>query len=239
MQPTGDQPLRTRSAVCLDCGIVFDAKSIEISGVEILSAGVCGFCAEARSQEARETQAEREERELWDGFWSKIPPLFRDTNMSRLPEALQKAVEGWHFGPKGLGLIGASGAGKTRAAAFIARRVWPEIRSLCFLKATKLTRMAAEKYSDDPKEKDAAKQAINAAYKSKLLILDDIGKGRLTPTAEEMLFDIVDERSERGLPIIWTSNASGQQLRDMLSDDRGSALTRRLAEFSEIVTIRG
>ena len=239
MQPTGNQPIKTRSTVCLDCGIVFDSVIIEISGIELCASKVCPFCVEVRSQTAKEEQAKREERELWDDFWSKVPPLFKDTDVTLLPDALQKLSEGWQWGPKGLGLIGASGAGKTRAACLIARRVWPELRSLCFLKATKLTRMAADKYSDDPREKDAAKQVINAAYRSKLLILDDIGKGRLTPTAEEMLFDIVDERSERGLPIIWTSNASGKQLREMLSEDRASALTRRLAEFSEIVTIRG
>ena len=238
MQPTGDQPLRTKKKHCIDCGAAFDSAIIEISGIEICSSSVCPWCMEVRGHEARETQAERDERELWEAFWARIPALFADTELARLPECLQKVSEGWQFGPRGLGLIGASGAGKTRAAAFIARRVWPSIKSLCFLKATKLTRLAAEKYSDDPREKDAAKQAISSAYKSKLLILDDIGKGRLTPTAEEMLFDLIDERSERQLPIIWTSNATGQELRDMLSPDRAAALTRRLAEFSEIIHVK-
>jgi DNA replication protein DnaC len=237
MQPTGDI-VRTIPTICTDCNQQFDAMVIEIGGERICVAKLCKDCSAVRYEAAKREVEEREKRELWEDFWDRVPPLFQDTAVKRLHADLQAVSLGWQYQAKGVGLVGVSGAGKTRAAVLIAERLWPELRSLCFLKATKLTRIAADKYSDDGTEKDAAKQAIKSAYRSKLLILDDIGKGRLTPTAEEILFDIIDERSERNLPIIWTSNANAAQLRALLSDDRAAALTRRLSEFSTVTVIK-
>jgi DNA replication protein DnaC len=68
-------------------------------------------------------------------------------------------------------------------------------------------------------------------------MLDDIGKGRLTPTAEELLFDIIDQRTERMKPIIWTSNMNASGLQKAFSDDRANPLLRRLSEFTKIISI--
>jgi hypothetical protein len=39
------------------------------------------------------------------------------------------------------------------------------------------------------------------------------------------------------MPIIWTSNSDARGLHGMFSQDRGDAIIRRLAEFSEIVKV--
>lgn len=82
-----------------------------------------------------------------------------------------------------------------------------------------------------------AKTKIKQAYNANILLLDDIGKGRLPATAEELLFDLLDERSERTLPVIWTSNAKASDLHGAFTHDRADAIIRRLAEFSTIVSV--
>jgi DNA replication protein DnaC len=67
--------------------------------------------------------------------------------------------------------------------------------------------------------------------------LDDLGKGRMSPTAEELLFDIIDHRTERKKPILWTSNCTDQQLHSMLSVDRADAILRRLSEFTKVISL--
>ena len=78
---------------------------------------------------------------------------------------------------------------------------------------------------------------IRTAHPTQVLLLDDLGKGRLSPAAEELLYDLLDKRSERKLPVIWTANAVQGELHQMLSNDRGDAIIRRLSEFSTIITL--
>jgi DNA replication protein DnaC len=143
----------------------------------------------------------------------------------------------WEYGAKGIGMIGKSGAGKTRAAVELLKKFYDQGKSICFLKATKLTQHAQDKFSDVPEVKNKALERIRKAYTCNILLLDDLGKGRLPATAEELLYDLIDERTERGLPVIWTSNAGADQLNSMLSSDRGQPIIRRLAEFSTIVNL--
>jgi DNA replication protein DnaC len=113
-----------------------------------------------------------------------------------------------------------------------------EGKRVFFLKATNLTKFAFEQFSEDKLAKQNAMQSLSNAMSCKVLLLDDVGKGRLSPSAEEQLYTILDFRSENGLPTIWTTNASASTLHDMMSEDRGDAIIRRLVEFSEIITTK-
>jgi DNA replication protein DnaC len=68
-----------------------------------------------------------------------------------------------------------------------------------------------------------------------ILLIDDIGKGKMTDRAEMELFDLLETRTSHKLPTIWTANAKGDDLLRMMSEDRGEPIIRRLSEFSEIV----
>ena len=166
-----------------------------------------------------------------------MPKLYAETDKARLHANLAQAIDSWEYSPKGLGMIGKSGAGKTRAAVEILFREHELGRSICFLKATKLTQHAQDRFNNDDQIKHTAEMRLRKAYACKLLLLDDLGKGRLPASAEELLYDLIDERSERGLPVIWTSNANSDDLHAMLSNDRGQAIIRRLIDFSKLVTI--
>jgi DNA replication protein DnaC len=110
-------------------------------------------------------------------------------------------------------------------------------KSVYFLKATDISKYAASQFSNEKEMQSEAHRAIRSAHTCQLLLIDDIGKGRLSPAAEELLYDILDKRSEKQLPIIWTANSTAEQLHDMMSADRGDAIMRRLGEFTKVISI--
>ena len=229
--------MTTIKANCKDCDIIFDADNITFNGRTLFSNSICPICLDKRVEESDRNR----ERELLEGrrnaFWAEVPRLYAETDKMRLHGNLVRAIDAWEYSPKGIGMIGKSGAGKTRAAVEILFREHELGRSICFLKATKLTQHAQDKFNFDDQIKHTAEIRLRKAYTCKLLLIDDLGKGRLPATAEELLYDLIDERSEKGLPIIWTSNANSNDLNAMLSKDRGQAILRRLIDFATIVTI--
>jgi DNA replication protein DnaC len=70
------------------------------------------------------------------------------------------------------------------------------------------------------------------------LLLDDLGKNRMTERAEVELYDLLEHRTGHLLPTFWTSNSNAAGLHDMFSPDRADAMLRRLGkEFCEHVTL--
>jgi len=222
---------------CIDCDSIFDAENLLFNGRPLFSNSVCPTCLDKRIEESDRNR----QRELLEGrrnaFWAEVPRLYADTDKMRLNGILVRAIDTWKHGSTGLGMIGESGAGKTRAAVEILFREHEAGHSICYLKSTKLTQHAQDRFNNDDLIKHTAEVRLRKAYSCKLLLLDDLGKGRLPASAEELLYDLIDERSEKGLPIIWTSNATADELHSMLSKDRGQAIIRRLIDFSTIVRI--
>jgi len=229
--------METIQTICLDCKSTFDAEQILFNGRPLFSNSICESCLEKRIRDNEKSREQELLNAKNNAFWSEVPKMYAETDESRLQAVLVAAIDGYEVGPRGIGIIGKSGAGKTRTAVQILYKAHLAGKSICFLKATKLTLAAQERFHADDQVKHAAEIRIRRAYRSQILLLDDLGKGRLPNSAEELLYDIVDERSERGLPIIWTSNAGSKELKEMFSSDRGIPILRRLAEFSDIINL--
>ena len=225
------------STICTDCKNRFDAEKIMFNGRQLFAQTICYDCIEERLAENEVNRDQELLNAKNNEFWAEVPKMYAETDKSRLQSVLVAAIDGFEYGPRGIGIIGKSGAGKTRTAVQILHKAHLTGKSICFLKATKLTMAAQARFHDDDQVKHAAEIRIRRAYRSQILLLDDLGKGRLPNSAEELLYDIVDERSERGLPIIWTSNAGSKELKEMFSSDRGIPILRRLAEFSDIINL--
>ena len=74
---------------------------------------------------------------------------------------------------------------------------------------------------------------------AKLLVIDEVGSTRLTPSQARALFDLVSMRYERG-SIILTSNLNFAEWGTLLSDDiLATALLDRLLHHAEVITING
>ena len=69
-----------------------------------------------------------------------------------------------------------------------------------------------------------------------LLYFDDLGKLKLTERAETELFGLIERRCANQLPIIATTNDTGDSLAARMTEGRGPAMIRRLREFCDIIT---
>jgi DNA replication protein DnaC len=68
-----------------------------------------------------------------------------------------------------------------------------------------------------------------------LLVIDDLGKERLTQRMESDLFAIIDERTSNKRSTIITTNYNGSGLSDRFSNgETGSAIIRRLKDYFRI-----
>jgi DNA replication protein DnaC len=88
----------------------------------------CDACEDAIIATWEATQRAADEQAAEARFWSQVPPLYRNTEKSRLPAALVAAIDRYEFGPVGLALLGKAGEGKTRAAVMLLHRLAREGR---------------------------------------------------------------------------------------------------------------
>jgi len=70
-----------------------------------------------------------------------------------------------------------------------------------------------------------------------VLVIDDLGKGRLTEAVAGALYDLLEERTANKRVTLWTSNASLDDLLKMLPADCGGPIVRRLMDFSKIIQL--
>lgn len=204
-------------------------------GRELLRRDECCDCVDQKAHEA-EMKELAQKRKRMEGIWSTIcPPLYADTDPNRLPEHFRQVLNGWEYGPKGIGLTGEAGKGKTRAAFLILRKQHLRGISCAAITMTRFAMLCVDQFSDNRDRRGQAQDGLTDVREAKLTLLDDLGKCRMTERAELELFDLLEHRTSHLLPTIWTANASGDHLLSMMSNDRGEPILRRLSEFSEII----
>lgn len=226
--------------VC-ECGVSFEVEPVMLGGRELFAQVLCEGCVERGLAEC-EAAAQRERREqrtrVRSAEWEQIcPVLYRGTVEERLPEGYRAQANSWGYGPRGVGFVGEAGRGKTRAAFLLLKRMLWAGRSCAAVSSTRLAMLAADQFSDNADVKAYARADMREFRRVDLLLIDDLGKGRMSDRAEMELFDILEVRTSQERPTIWTANASAKELREMMSADRGAPILRRLAEFSEIASV--
>lgn len=124
---------------------------------------------------------------------------------------------------------GTNGIGKTHATMYRAFELLNEgIYSYCVRASAWLRDTVIER------TKDGDTKAYNRAMNVSLFVMDDLGKERLTEPRGELLYDIIDERDRRGLPIWITTNFTGTGLMERLNSagagqhEYGYAIMKRL-----------
>lgn len=171
--------------------------------------------------------------------YPNLPSRFKDTEVTRLHPSMQMAVL-WNptVGKPGLLMHGTSGIGKTRAAWHIVNRLFLHGLDLGYnLPINFMSMRRFEKEMIDSFEERRHGAALESVCRSPFLVLDDLGKERLTSRMATDLFGVIDHRTEHDLPTIVTTNFSGRAFLDrFLPQDKetGLAIARRIRDYFDI-----
>lgn len=138
-------------------------------------------------------------------------------------------------------LYGGCGCGKTHLACAVANQLRGTVKCR-FTTFEDLLLRIKKTYDKNAEEKDAD---VRQEYKdAELLIIDDMAKEKSTDFSTSILFDIVNYRYEKLLPIIVTANHDRQTLIERLTPVGGDktkaeAIVSRLFEMSFPVSFEG
>ena len=144
-----------------------------------------------------------------------------------------------------LGLVGVTGACKTRMAILRALEVFADMTEARdtrlkfeYSSAYEIARHAIAQYSDDKEEKYDSIRSLEAIRRADLIIVDDIDKTRFTPAITEVIFELFDMRHGRGKPTIWTANTTAEEIGGMMAPQFGPAFAGRLNDCSKTFTLK-
>jgi DNA replication protein DnaC len=197
---------------------------------------VCDACAAAGEADAQPKQASR---------WERLcPKLYQCTNVGRLKEDLRrKACEtrwiqevlDWQHGSRGLVLSGPTGVGKSRVIRQLLRRLLDEEHRTGVVLNAVMFRSGLQSAACE----SATEEFVRHLVRAEVLYFDDLGQMQLTGAASETLLHVVEERTCGEMPILTTTQYSGEEL-DIQFDrsEMGQAIRRRLNEFCRVVKVR-
>lgn len=207
---------------------------------------VCIDCIDkiqASHRTAEETTANQQRQAAKAAEWNQLCPLdyrktdWADPRLSVICTDLAKTWwPAWDQEERGLGIIGSTGLGKTRAAYAILQRLHFAGIGVQAIDSIQFARAASNYHDDDRLEKAAARDLLRRAQTVKVLLLDDIGKEPATPRAASALHELLELRNRNHLPLIFTTERSGDDLAPMFGTNYADGIIRRLRGNHQIHT---
>ena len=198
----------------------------------------CPACFEIRNSAAAAVQKLNEEKQREEKWAEVCPPLYRDTDATRINQRCVEASLTWDCnGTRGLGFVGETGSGKTRALYLALRRALDSGLRCASISHNSFSRCVQEAFAGEGTTRAAARERLNNLHRCPVVLLDDLGKPPATERADAELEELVEIRTSQLLPILWTANGSSAWLMKRMGADRGEPLVRRLSEFSEVIAL--
>lgn len=219
--------MQTKPTTCRRCGTEFPAMSAEFAiGGKSLTIGqvYCDPCQIVKEDEldAQSRGSVAVARPAWEEI---CPAAYQGFDLPSLPLKSQRtawrAFE-WQPGPKGVGLIGDSRAGKTFIMHELARRIYLDGGKI------KLTSGTEFAYACGSSEAGERRAMIGSCISTPHLFLDDIDKMKMTDRVESDFYHVIEQRRRALKPVFVTLNASGAELERMMSATGGSPIVNRL-----------
>lgn len=214
MVRTWDGTREWQSGLCKVCGQPFHDEPHEWEGLN-LTATVCADCAPLVTDHY---SPDRQVREVTlTPWWDKYcPAVYREfITAHALPPAVNRRayerVQGFTAScERGMVLIGPSGSGKTLA-------LWAKARDLeksgvrpVFLSAVEFARRLATSARDLQRE--------NWLAECRVLIVDDVGKEKLTNAVASLMWEVLDARVNERKPTLISTRFRGAAFVDRFSD---------------------
>ena len=223
---------------CKGCTDEIDPTPLsrEIAGMMVvLPVTVCEDCMKlvrAHYSTSNEPSRDVSLTPKWD---EECPMRFREVieGETGLPPAVARAsfdrVKAWRpKDGKGLALVGTQGSGKSLSLWALARELEREGCAPVVVNGVEFGRQLARAARDI--------ESVEYLCRCRVLMIDDLGKEKATAAVGALMWEVVDQRYQRRLPMIITTRFSGQALRDRFSEPHlGDDIRRRLNELCRAV----
>lgn len=163
--------------------------------------------------------------------WHTIcPEEFRkplNVKESGYNKARLDAILAWRFGPIGLRVIGKSGKCKTRFMFKLLEREFHAGKKVGAWAHGDLRAQLSALASGDSA---SVVEFLTQLVKLDILLIDDLGKGRRTPAAEEHFYTLIAGRARENRPTHYTSNVPLETFGAQLSEEYREPTIRRIEE---------
>lgn len=201
----------TVRAICPGCGRKFDRMILRVLGEEVFRQRECADCSDQREKDARATENQerlRANEERWRSF---CPHRYRNCDRTLLaipPESINHVLEWRPQQGCGLGLVGLPHIGKRRLLYMLAKDLHFSGIRIAQISDCEFVRVGSE----DEEVRAAVRRMIAKIQSAPVLIFSDIGAGRLTERAQQEFYSLIEYRSQRALPILWSTQFSREQI---------------------------
>lgn len=196
---------------------------------------ICDPCRAKRDVQSDREAAEKLLRDRKETWKRVCPEIYRefDPTLCRDPQTSERIVKWEPREGRGLLVVGASRAGKTRAVYQMLERRFLEGAKVVALRGTKWTELAIAKSrgGDDSYE---AKRIIASAHSADLTFVDDFAKNRWTETTEVAFWELLEDRGSRRKPVILTCTETGDSMVQRMGHSAHDIINR-LREFCDVI----
>lgn len=224
----------------------------------------CPDCQDKREAKWQEERRIKSEQHLANAIAqirsyvaNETPWLFRGTDISheRFNAAGWARVKDWRPSDEKpwLGIIGETGTCKTRIACLLAafemerqatQRAMKSVQTFIniprfhFAPFYRITEIAALLQAGTFEQKEEARCYLDEIRRANLLVIDDLGKGRMNASIAAEMFALVDHRYANALPTIWTANSTPEQIAANLAEDMAGPFAGRINDSSRILRFK-
>jgi hypothetical protein len=213
---------------CIFCGVQTTGREMEVGGAKLSFPAPEVCIAQSCIDKATIIDRENRMRDLIPKLLGEVPQAIRETDLAMLPSDKARSIaDQWIPNPKGKHLFVCGGvrSGKTRSAFLVARR-------LSILSESPIKWVDSFRLEEAFTGYGAGNADLTRLRTSRLILLDDLGKEKLTDKVASGIFKIIDHRTSHGLTTIITSNFTPTALADRFADETlGGAIRGRLIDF--------
>lgn len=235
---SGSLPTRRATRPCPYCGRLLKAVTVKGAGDAWM---FCGFerCGCKGEREAEEAERERERRHEAEALRRSriragVPRRYADAVHPDARGYAERIARG-----RALFVIGPVGTGKTYLVSAVCRELQAMGKRFRMLSSVQLLERYRACYDGDGSELSVTGALVNVP----VLVIDDLGKEAPTDWAVERLFRVVDERYNRELPTVVTTQFERPALIKRLSRggdaENAVALISRLYQTCDTVRTDG